>query len=45
MTLGPIDGWVLVTMFVALTNVLPWDASSQQDAAPAPVPMTGTGPG
>jgi hypothetical protein len=43
--MDPVTGWVLVAMFVALGNVLPWDATNQQQGAPAPTPATGLGPG
>lgn len=41
----PIGCWVLVSMFVASWNVLPWDATNQQQGAPTPTLEVGTGPG
>ena len=37
-------GWVLVSAFVALFNVLPWDATNQQQASGEPTLVLGTGP-
>jgi hypothetical protein len=39
-----VGGWVLVSAFVALFNVLPWDATNQQQASGEPTLVLGTGP-
>lgn len=41
----PVTGWILVSMFVALFNVLPFDATGQQQASGEPTLVLGTGPG
>jgi hypothetical protein len=40
----PVTGWILVSMFVALFNVLPFDATGQQQASDEPTLVLGTGP-